>query len=67
LPETQAQKIAREFARITLPDGEQRFHPKLCEIPLTIEAQVFEENIAESYSLHTAREMLVRASFIRVS
>src|SRR6195256_5277328 len=60
---TQAQKIAREFARITLPDGEQRFHPDLREIPLSINAQVFEENIAEGHSLDTAREMLVQSFF----
>src|SRR6266404_5898652 len=60
---TQAQKIAGKFARITLPDGEQPFHPKLCEIPLTINAQVFEENVAEGHSLDTAREMLVQSFF----
>src|SRR6267154_5429130 len=57
---TQAQKIASEFARITLPDGEQRLHPDLREIPLAINAQVFEENVAEGHSSHAAGEMIVQ-------
>src|SRR6267378_4016883 len=60
---TQAQKIAGEFARIALPDGKQRFHPNLREIPLTINAQVFEENVAEGHSLDTSREVLVQSFF----
>jgi len=58
---TQTQKIASESARITFPNGEQRLHPDLREIPLSINAQVFEENVAEGHSLDTAREVLVQS------
>ena len=55
---TLADKILGEFARVTLPDGKQRVHPNHRQIPLSVYAQVFEENIAEGYLPHASCQVL---------
>jgi hypothetical protein len=54
---TQSHKFPRKFTRVALPDGKQRLHANPGKIFLAVNAQVFEENIAEGHAAHAPREV----------
>src|SRR5262249_42610718 len=51
--EPSAKELAREFARVALPDGEDRLHVHSREVALAVGAQVLQEDVAEGDALHT--------------